>query len=201
MSSINHCDRATRWRQAFTTSLQEPERAAPLKVSALSRRLGDWTTLLTSAVVESCRRLGWSAAAKGFPLNLLPQTGQEYLSLDAMAFEPLNGAADRWLFPVAVFELENSGADDRVAYSLWKVLCVRCPLRVVFAYREDWTQGRDLIAALAAAVITPIPPALRGDLTGQTLVILGSRGEGDTFPYSYFKFWELDANLGRFEIR
>jgi len=36
-------------------------------------------------------------------------------------------------------------------------------------------------------------------LGGETVVVLGSRGEGETFPWGYFKFWSLDPNLGRFE--
>jgi hypothetical protein len=31
------------------------------------------------------------------------------------------------------------------------------------------------------------------------VLIVGNRFEGETFPYSYFKFWMLDTNLGRFE--
>ena len=37
------------------------------------------------------------------------------------------------------------------------------------------------------------------DILGETAVVIGNRGEGETFPWGYFKFWLLDANLGRFE--
>jgi hypothetical protein len=86
-----------------------------------------------------------------------------------------------------------------VAYSLWKVLCLRCPLRVVFAYREDWQQARDLVNRLSADVVGAVPIGQRSDVPGQTLLVLGSRGEGGTFPWGYFKLWRLDLNLGRFE--
>lgn len=33
-------------------------------------------------------------------------------------------------------ELENSRDSERIAYSLWKVLCVRAELRIVFCYRS-----------------------------------------------------------------
>ena len=36
-----------------------------------------------------------------------------------------------------VIELENSSREDMIAYSLWKVLCVRADLRVVFCYRKQ----------------------------------------------------------------
>ena len=29
--------------------------------------------------------------------------------------------------------------------------------------------------------------------------VIGSRGEGDTFPYGYFKVWRLNPNIGAFE--
>ncbi|MBI1914949.1 MAG: hypothetical protein HYS12_09470 [Planctomycetes bacterium] len=133
---------ASRWRDTFTAVLQTDDVATPLKQAALAERLTDWTKHLTSAVVQSCEALGWSAAAKGFTLDLLPQVGQEYLGIDVMAFEiPLRCGVPCWLFPVAAFELENSRDDGRVAYSLWKVLCVRAGLRVVFAYRDDWGTG------------------------------------------------------------
>jgi hypothetical protein len=203
-SSAHSTDLAARWRDAFLTALQRPENSAPLKDAALGVSLGldltAWTSRLTTVVVESCLQLGWCAAAKGFPLDLLPQAGQEYLGIDVMAFEKAPSAEGRrWPFPAAVFELENSRDDDRVAYALWKVLCLRSPLRAVFAYRADWQQARGLISRLDADVVGSIPLNQRADLGGQTLVVAGSRGEGETFPWGYFKLWQLDLNLGRFE--
>ena len=105
----------------------------------------------------------------------------------------------RWRFPVAVFELENHRTDDRVAYSLWKVLCVRSPLRVVFAFRRDWEAGRRSVNAICADVIGSLTVAERAALTGEIVLVMGNRGEGETFPHGYFKFWKLDLNVGRFE--
>ena len=100
---------------------------------------------------------------------------------------------------MAVFELENSRNDDRVAYSLWKVLCLDCPLRAVFAYRDDWHEARELVHRLEREVVGAIPVSRLADLRGQTLLVTGSRGEGESFPWGYFKIWSLDANLARFE--
>ena len=102
---------------------------------------------------------------------------------------------DRW----CIYELENSRDDDRVAYSLWKVLCLRTRLRVVFAYRGDWDEAGTLTARLSAEVVGPVPLIQRSQLTGETLFVVGSRGEADTFPWSYFKVWELDPDRGTFE--
>ena len=186
---------------AFFEVLSDPEVAPPLKAAAIEQRLADWTRLLTRAVVRGCRDVGWNAAAKGHRLALLPKAGEEYLGLDVMAFGPHRPLPDgeddqfpkeRWPLPEAVFELENSQDDDRVAYSLWKVLCTRAPLRIVFGYRPDWETGRVLVHAIAEAVVRPIPIPVRCSLGGDTLMLLGSRGEGETFPYGYFKVWRLD---------
>lgn len=104
-----------------------------------------------------------------------------------------------WPFPLAVIELENHPKDTRVAYSLWKVLCVRAPLRVVIAYRRDWEESRQLVGRLAEDVVGGMTPEDRKRLTGATVMVVGNRGEGETFPWGYFKFWRLDNNLGRFE--
>lgn len=198
------------WLDAFFEVLGTRDVADPLKAAALDERLGEWTRLLTTAVVEASAKTGWVAAAKGHALRLLPKVGQEYLGLDVMAFrlpqadpegaEGQDGpiTSGRWPMPVAVFELENSRDDDRVAYSLWKVLVARAPLRVVFAYRADWGSGRTLVQGLAKAVIEPLPIPERERLDGDTLILLGSRGEGDTFPHGFFKVWRLDAGVGAF---
>lgn len=185
------------WQPAFLQHVQDSSTAAPLKEAALAGQLADWTACLTAAVVRSCETLGWQAAGKGHPLALLPQTGQEYLGIDVMAFA--GGLSLRWPLPLAAFELENQAKDDRVAYSLWKVLCVRVGLRVVFAYRPDWERSRQLVNTLGADVIGGLRPEQRTALDGQTVLVVGNRGEGETFPWGYFKFWMLDTNLGRFE--
>ena len=187
---------AQQWQSAFAAEVQDSATAGPLKDAAVRAALGEWTSLLTAAVVRSCQRLGWSAAAKGHKLDRLPKVGQEYLGLDAMAFA---SEAGKWPLPVAVFELENSTSDDRVAYSLWKVLCVRARLRVVFAYRPDGEQGRKMVHKLAGDFLDGLTPDARMAAGGQTLFVIGNRGEGETFPWGYFQFWVMDLNLGRFE--
>ena len=48
-----------------------------------------------------------------------------------------------------------------------------------------------------------IQPFIGGEAIGagrpHDLLLSINRGEGETFPWGYFKFWLLDANLGRFE--
>ena len=186
------------WRDAFMGVVQEPETAGPLKAASLAEDLKSWTACLTAATVCSCRQIGWLAAAKGHRLDELPQAGQEYLSIDVMAF-PTSQSAGRWRLPVGVFELENARSDDRVAYSLWKVICLRAELRVIFAFRRDWEASRRTVDAVCRDVIGSLSVAERTALHGETALIVGNRGEGETFPWGYFKCWLLDSNVGRFE--
>jgi hypothetical protein len=186
-----------RWKPAFLRHLQDSGTATPLKEAAIAGQLADWTRHLTTTVVRSCEVLGWQAAGKGHRLALLPQAGQEYLGIDVMAF--VSGELSRWPLPLAAFELENHANDNRVGYSLWKVLCLQVGLRVVFAYRPDPERSRELVRVLAEDVIGSMSANQLRGLNGATVLIVGNRGEGDTFPDGYFKYWLLNADLGRFE--
>ncbi len=191
-----------KWWSAFWERLQQPAEAGPLKAAAIGGDLKAWTSNLTAMVAQTCHDMEWIAAAKGFPLSLLPQSGQEYLGIDVLAFSgTASTPADKpgWHLPIAAFELENSRSDDRVAYSLWKVLCLRAALRVVFAYRSDWEEARELIGSLTRDVISSLSTQERTALLGETIVVVGSKGEGSTFPWGYFKMWKLESNTGRFE--
>lgn len=186
------------WQPAFLNLVQDSDTAVPLKAASLAEDLKTWTTCLTAAVVASCRQLGWMVAAKGHRFDEHPQAGEEYLGIDAMAF-PSQVSGGRWRMPLAVFELENHRTDNRVAYSLWKVLCLRTDLRVVFAFRRDWEESRQTVDAVCRDVVGSLSPAERMAVAGETVLVIGNRGEGETFPWGYFKWWLLDTNLGRFE--
>lgn len=141
--------------------------------------------------------MGWQASAKWHELDLLPMRGSEYLALDIMAFA---GGDRRWRFPVAAIELENSRSDDRIAYSLWKVLCVRANLRIVFCYRPDAQQGAGLVRLLADDVVHALSLTERARLDGETVVVVGSRADAELFPYGFFKWWRLEPNTSEFEL-
>ena len=188
---------AATWQQRFFGVIQHPETANALRDASLRADMRAWTTALTAAVVEACAQMGWVATAKGHRLELLPVSRSEYLSLDAVAFAEGSG---RWRFPTAVMELENKAQDDSIAYSLWKVLCVRAELRAVFCYRPDAEAGAPLVRRLRDEVISGMELQHLAGLHGETLVVVGSRGEAATFPYAFFKWWRLDANTGQFGL-
>lgn len=184
------------WYGKFMETVQKHESSTLLKDAAMGGQLGKWTTALTRVVCSTCETMGWLAAAKGNRSTLLPVARQEYLALDVVAFEP---AGDRrWRFPIAAIELENSSKDDRVAYSLWKVLCTRAGLRIVFCYRKDAAEGSTLVRHLSEQVTRAMGIQERTRIGGETMLIVGSRDESVAFPYGFFKEWRFDMNLGRF---
>ena len=184
------------WFGTFMETVKTHDASTKLHEAAERKELKHWTEALTGVVVGTFPKMGWRGAARGHKSDLLPVSRSEYLALDVVAFET---AGDRrWRFPVGAFELENSAVDDMVAYSLWKVLCVRARLRVVFCYRHDASEGAELVRHLAEEVIQPIELHSRLGLGGETLVVVGSHSEAATFPYGFFKDWTLEANTGRF---
>lgn len=188
---------ASKWTSQFYATLGDDRLAADeLRDASVRFDLARWTSTLTGVVVRSFEALGWTAAGKGHRCTVLPVKRNEYLSQDVMAF---SATGEGWRFPLAVCELENSADADLVVYSLWKVLCVRCSLRVVFCYRPDAAEGPAFVASLAGDVVDAMPIAERAALGGETLVIVGSRSDAGTFPYGFFQAWKLNSNTGRFE--
>jgi hypothetical protein len=190
-------DAAEKWRTTFLQTVQRHENASPLKDAALEDRLGDWTRALTAVVVATCQAMGWQASARGHQLEMLPVSRGEYLGLDVVAF---TAGEKRWRLPVAALELENSRDDDRIAYSLWKVLCVRADLRVLYCYRNGSEEGPALIRLLRDDVVRSMGIANRMTLGGETLIVVGSRADATTFPYGFFKWWALELNTGTFRL-
>lgn len=179
---------ATRFHTAFSAGVRRPEFAGPLK-AASEHGSKEWTRLLTLAVVETCRDLGWRPSARDHPAGVLPEGRSEYLALDLMAFPSEDF---EWPFPVAVAELENSRSTGRVAYSLWKVLVTRAPLRLVYCYRAVSAEAAPLVDELLERVVRSKSLQERRQIEGETLIVVGNRGESATFPYGFFTWWKLD---------
>lgn len=166
------------------------EFAEELRTAALANHLGQWTRVLTGAVVETCHACGWRASAKEHAAEVLPVPRQEYLGLDVIAFDSGSPeVAPRWRLPVAVFELENRDSLDIIAYSLWKVMVVRCGLRGVFCYRRQPEQVPQLVTSLRQMVV---------DSQAQTdetplLLVVGTRSKAGMFPDGFFQpyFWDM----------
>ena len=79
------------------------------------------------------------------------------------------------------------------------MLSVRAELRIVFCYRRNSEEIPALVRHLRDEVIEAMGLAGRVKLEGETLLVVGSRGESGTFPYGYFGWWSLDTNTGKFD--
>jgi hypothetical protein len=187
---------ASQFREALFAELRNPATCDVLRDVSLTGDLSGWTRQLTASCVLACCVMGWRASAKGHLLELLPIARCEYLGLDIVAFAEND---KRWLFPTAVMELENSSHQDQIAYSLWKVLCVRAALRLVFCYRRQPEDGPKLVRHLRQEVIGSMGVDGRVTLGGQTVVVVGTRDDAATFPYGFFTWWALDPNTGDFD--
>ena len=189
-------DLAGDWLSAFYSSVErDRSRADSLRDASSEARLGDWTRDLTSVAVEALEALSLACAAKGHRCTSLPVSRNEYLALDVTGFA---GERSGWRLPSVACELENSRKDDLVAYSLWKLLCVQVRLRVLICYRRDREKAPALVSQLARDVVTPLRLEDRLSVSGETLVVVGSRNESSTFPYGFFRTWKLNSNTGEF---
>ena len=185
------------WAQMLYAALDNDRTtASELRQASVAGDLTRWTQALTGLMAQSMRGLGLEVAAKGHRCTALPVAREEYLALDVTAFPHARNA---WRFPAIVCELENSARDEVVAYALWKVLCIRHALRVVFCYRSARAEAPSLIGSLAGSVVGAMTLQDLERLSADTLVFVGSRSESDTFPYGFFQAWILNKDLGRFE--
>lgn len=188
---------AREWSRSLYAALErDRSTASELRKAAVAGELGNWTQALTGLVARSFRDLGLDVAAKGHKCASLPVGRGEYLALDVTA---LPNTGRTWRFPAAVCELENSAREDIVAYSLWKVLCIRDVLRVVFCYQNERADASGLVRLLGDNVVGTMSLPERERLSGDTLVFVGSHSESNSFPYGFFRAWRLNRNVGRFE--
>jgi hypothetical protein len=91
---------------------------------------------------------------------------------------------------VAVFELENQQSEEVIAYALWKVSLVCCPLKGVFCYRKRSEEVGHLLKTLAAEVM--------GETEGTVLVVVGTRSRAEDFPDGFFRPYRWDGAFRQF---
>jgi len=119
----------------------------------------------------------------------------EYLDIDAFYFDKadydlpvgIGDDEDPFVLPAAVVELENSLDVNKIAYCLWKILCVRAPIRSLVCYQK----GMDNVTSLAKHLEDIIwqRGLLKGG-DGDLLVIVGNDKKGDSDWEDYFNVFE-----------
>lgn len=120
----------------------------------------------------------------------------EFLTIDAMFIDNVEyehgvkGKRDEDVFalPRAVVELENSPKFEKVAYCLWKLLCIRSPIRVLACYQKGERYISDLVKYLQDAIWER---GLMKDDSGDLLVIIGNESAPEDYKWEeYFSVYE-----------
>jgi len=120
----------------------------------------------------------------------------EYLTIDAFfidkaAYDPRQ-KYDKWdpfVLPRAVVELENKYYDsEKISYCLWKILCIRAPIRVLICYQK----GADKVTTLKQHLEDVIwQGSLMKGTDGDLLVIIGDDDLVDEASWEeYFNVFE-----------
>jgi len=127
----------------------------------------------------------------------------EYLNIDAFfvdnaAFNPKNKLTgyDPFVLPRAVVELENSFDINKISYCLWKILCIRAPIRVLVCYQSDSTEVQKLRQHLEEVIQAG---SLMKDTTGDLLVIIGNESVKEWKSYFRETFSAFEWRNDRLE--
>lgn len=124
-----------------------------------------------------------------------PQTGRkaEYLGIDFMFF--YKSEEDKWVLPIAIIEHENDFDQEKIEYSLWKILCVRSPVKALICYQSD-TNNVALLRQHLEDVIWK-GNLMRGS-DGDLMVIIGDESVIKKDPWNwrdYFKVYEWHYDI------
>ena len=119
----------------------------------------------------------------------------EYLDIDAFYFDRsdydlaigIGDDDDPFALPMAVVELENSFDTNKIAYCLWKILCVRAPIRVLICYQKNIDKKLSLAKHLEDVIWQR--SLLNGD-DGDFYIIIGNDKKGDSDWEDYFSVLE-----------
>ena len=120
----------------------------------------------------------------------------EYLGIDAIFIDEAEYDLlkendkdwDPFVLPRAAVELENSYGFNKISYCLWKLLCIRSPIRVLICYQEE----SEAVSASSKHLEDVIwQGGLMRGTDGDLLVIIGNEGVGDDASWGeYYKVFE-----------
>jgi len=123
----------------------------------------------------------------------------EYLNIDAVFIDnseyDLRQEDSEWdpfVLPRAVVELENEYKIDQIAYCLWKILCIRAPIRVLICYQRTLDEVATLTQYLENVIWQG---SLMKGTDGDLLVIIGDESDvrattWGTYFGEYFSVFE-----------
>ena len=121
------------WIIYFFQSLKELEHDSNMQGSAA------WTIFLTKIMQRIGKKMDCYVQSK----NIMKDGNSgEYLNIDALFFK--NDDCKDWVsnypppvLPAAAIEMENDYAKEKIAYCLWKIICIRSEIRVVICHQDN----------------------------------------------------------------
>ncbi|MDP3014756.1 MAG: hypothetical protein Q8M92_10965 [Candidatus Subteraquimicrobiales bacterium] len=95
---------------------------------------------------------------------------------------------DPFVLPSAAVELENSYDLNKISYCLWKLMCIRTPIRVLICYQDN---SKD-VAILRKHLENVIwQGSLMKGTAGDVLIFIGDESVADDAPWEkYFSVFE-----------
>lgn len=112
------------------------------------------------------------------------QENQEYLGIDFMFFDKCE--EDEYVLPVAIVEHENNYDKKYIEYSLWKILCVRSPVKVLICYQNNAGDIASLVQHLEDVIWQG---SLMKGSDSDLLVIIGDQSTEGAWE-KYYKVYE-----------
>lgn len=148
----------------------------------------EWTALMRQVMKEIGNRIGCHVVQRSSEKG---GRGGEYLNVDAIFIDDAEydpsaqkPGWDPFVLPRAAVELENTWIIQDISYCLWKILCVRAPIRVLICYQNNAEKVEPLIQHLEDVIWEG---SLMKGTDGDLLVIVGA-GKGP--PDKYFSVFE-----------
>ncbi len=113
------------------------------------------------------------------------RVGREHLNIDAMFFnnkqygtrkdQARRGRRDPFVLPEAAVELENWPTHQKISACLWKLMCIRTPLRVLICYQNSKARVKKLKGQTKNIIRKG---SLMKGTDGELLVIIGNDDGG-----------------------
>ena len=153
-----------------------------------------WTEFVGKAVARVAERMGCYSRMRRKRAGKGEDSG-EYFNIDAIFFDlksydrlEFGKDYDPFVLPQMAVELENRYNLGKISYCLWKLLCIRSPLRVLICYQKS-KSGLRILPKRLSAVIKKGRLA-EGD-SGQLLVIVGDETPGEDVAWEeYYSAFE-----------
>ena len=154
----------------------------------------EWTHFLGEVLDEVGKKAEYSV------VHLRPDNkaeSGEYLNIDALYFADKDYTSDEkepLVLPRVAVELENSYSSDKIAYCLWKLMCIRTALKVLICYQRNEQKIRDLKARLEAVILDG--KLMEGQDVEVLLLIGNEDSHEDTEWNNYYSVFEWKNNGG-----